>query len=185
MGKGSVKKTINKKKVVAATTQKTKKNVKGKLNGAGVDVVHKDADTPILSRGQRKRAAKRNKFKQRDAMIKASLNLQPQAQKSLLDVNALQHAIDTVTIPTSERNGGKNNTNMNKQFLIKSNKARSKVQMMECEHVNLVREHPAFVQNPFETIQLHLKNTLAAHAAMNGVSNTENSVKKKKKTRRR
>ncbi|GMH55894.1 hypothetical protein TL16_g02012 [Triparma laevis f. inornata] len=47
-----------------------------------------------------------------------------------------------------------------KQPTIKTNSQKQKISITEKEHFKLVLSHPTFQSNPFETIKLHLNNTI-------------------------
>ncbi len=127
-------------------------------NGTETDV----PKTQQLSRGQRKRQAKREQFLKKEKMILASLMLQRQEeQKKRIDgLDAIKQALmDTTAKKTNDQDS---------DFLaekpvqhIATNKAKRKLVAKEIEHVNLILQHPAFQKDPFETMQEHLRNTLA------------------------
>mmetsp|Transcript_16676 Transcript_16676/g.45806 ORF Transcript_16676/g.45806 Transcript_16676/m.45806 type:complete len:249 (-) Transcript_16676:320-1066(-) len=112
-----------------------------------------------LSRGQRKRQAKREQFLKKEKMILSSLMLQRQEdQKKRIDgLDAIKEALmDTATKNASGRA-------IEPQVLqhVTTNKAKRKLVAKEVEHMNLIMQHPSFKQDPFETMQQHLKNTFA------------------------
>lgn len=120
----------------------------------------KDEAPTALSRGQRKRQAKREQYLKREKMILSSLQLKKQEeQKHRLDgLDALKEALATVDTSTSQA------LNANKPVASYTLKGRKKLAAREMQHMNLVLDHPAFQSNPFETIQQHLRNTLAGSA---------------------
>lgn len=110
-----------------------------------------------LSRGQRKRQAKREQYLKREKMVFSTLKLQrEEEQKHRLDgMDALKEALITTTTSSPEQ--------PTKQMPT-SNKGKKNIAAREMEHMNLVLQHPAFRLNPFEAIQQHLRNTLAGQA---------------------
>lgn len=111
-----------------------------------------------LSRGQRKRQAKREQYFKREKMILSTLRLQREdEQKNRLDgLDALKEALTTTTFSQG--------TTSSQQAQPASNKVRNNICRREVQHMNLVLQHPAFQSNPFEAIQQHLRNTLAGQA---------------------
>ncbi len=117
--------------------------------------------TQQLSRGQRKRQAKREQFLKKEKMILSSLMLQRQEeQKKRIDgLDAIKQALMDAT--AQDTNGEQaNNSTVKPIQHITTNKAKRKLVAKEIEHVNLILQHPAFKSNPFETMQDHLRNTL-------------------------
>jgi Ribosome biogenesis protein SLX9 len=114
-------------------------------------------ETATLSRGQRKRQAKREQYLKREKMILSSLRLQrEEEQKHRLDgLDALKEAITTVTFSQGKTS---------QQAQPATNKGRKNICCREMQHMNLVLQHPAFQSNPFEAIQQHLRNTLSGQA---------------------
>lgn len=121
------------------------------------DVARKKA-SDTLSRGQRKRMAKREKYLQKEKMILSTLRLKSQEeQRRRIDgLDAIREALMN-TAKEGERDAQKEeqqksyNTNKSKRMLVGE----------EIQRMNLVLQHPAFKANPFETLQEHLRNTLA------------------------
>jgi len=108
------------------------------------------------SRGQRRRMAKREQYLKREHMILSSLRLsREQEQKNKIDgFDSLWKALPTVS---KEEEAGRSETAQ----LIRKNKQKKNIAIEEVVHYNLVLQHPSFQSNPFETMQEHLRNTLA------------------------
>jgi hypothetical protein len=113
-----------------------------------------------LSRGQRKRQAKRDQYLKKEKMILSTLMLKKQdEQKKRIDgLDAIREALldttkntETKEEPVAEEHNPTYGSNRSRKGLMSN----------EIERMGLVMEHPAFKQNPFEAIQEHLKNTLA------------------------
>lgn len=137
---------------------------KGGQNNTNGQTTLDDEGGPVsqtLSRGQRKRLARRDQFLRKEKLILSSLMLQRQEeQKRRIDgLDAIKQALlDTTTISadtTKGKNGG------TRRMLVSTNKAKQKLMVGEMEHMNLILQHPAYKADPFETMQQHLRNTFA------------------------
>lgn len=130
-----------------------------------------------LSRGQRKRLAKKEQFLKREKMILSTLHLNRlDENKGRIDgLDAIKEALpDTMTKTNqgSDHNAVTVNNNNNNETqqkpkgttTLKSNRAKQNLAQRELHHMNLVLQHPTFNSDPFATIQEHLKNTLAGQA---------------------
>jgi ABC-type dipeptide/oligopeptide/nickel transport system ATPase component len=126
---------------------------------------HKNDEDPgteesqILSRGQRKRLAKREQFLRREKLVLSSLKLKSQEeQKRRIDgLDAIKEALmNTTKTQTPEGTDDDPHTNH-----YTTNNAKKALVASELEHMSLVMQHPAFKANPFETMQEHLRNTFA------------------------
>ena len=116
----------------------------------------------VLSRGQRKRQAKRDQYLKRENMVLNSLQVKRmEEQKGKIDgLDAIKEALKQALkqeIIASEKG-------MATETIIKTNKSKEKLAQKEVSHMNLVLEHPSFQINPFATIQEHLKNSLGKEA---------------------
>lgn len=119
----------------------------------------KQAAPAALSRGQRKRQAKREQYLKRETMILSTLQLkQQEEQKKRIDgLGALKEALTSVdTSPSTSAATAQQPSN--------TLKGKKNLAAREMEHMNLVLQHPAFLSNPFEAIQQHLRNSLAGQA---------------------
>jgi len=142
-----------------ATSKKNKKNQKD--SSASADVSQQDS---ALSRGQRKRQAKREQYLKKEKMILSSLKLKKEdEQKKRIDgLDALKAALlETVQEKPGTPNDDNEATVPEKPKPLTSNKAKQKILASELTHMGLVMQHPAFQANPFEAIQEHLRNSLA------------------------
>lgn len=112
-----------------------------------------------LSRGQRKRQAKRDQFLKKEKMILSTLMLQKrEEQKGRIDgLDAIREAL----LDTTKTSSTKEETKDAHQPTYGTNRAKKALMTSEIERMNLVLEHPAFKADPFGTLQEHLKNTLA------------------------
>ena len=121
-----------------------------------------------LSRGQRKRLAKREQYLKRERMVMSSLRLQRlDEQRGKLDgLDALREALGEAAASKSESSASKGKGGTIKSGPTKCNTNRSKKNLANAEinHMNLVLDHPSFKSNPFAAIQTHLRNSLAPQA---------------------
>ena len=131
------------------------------------------ADTPeivlenqALSRGQRKRQAKREQYLKKEKLILSTLMLQKkEEQKRRIDgLDAIREALlDTTKTPTDSstaKEGSKEDEHHN-SINYGTNRAKKAIVASEIERMNLVMEHPAFQKDAFGAIQEHLRNSLA------------------------
>lgn len=124
-----------------------------------------------LSRGQRKRLAKREQFLKREKMILSTLHLKKlEANKGRIDgMDSIKDALsDSMPMETNQSDTVtvNNETQQTQKSAAtpKSNRAKQNLAQRELHHMNLVLQHPTFNSDPFATIQEHLKNTLANQA---------------------
>lgn len=119
-----------------------------------------------LSRGQRKRQAKRDQYLRREKLVLSSLKLKrKEEQKKRIDgLDAIKEALlETVSKATATDNESKKEPKP--RNLLKSNKSRRFLAQKEASQMSLVMEHPSFKADPFATIREHLQNTLAGDKA--------------------
>lgn len=115
-------------------------------------------ESEILSRGQRKRLAKREQYKKREKMVLSSLRLKSLDEKNGINgLDSIREALIGSTKAT-EAKGKEPKTQI-------TSKCRRRLVSEEIRHMGLVLEHPLFRSNPFETMQEHLRNTLAQQKA--------------------
>ncbi|GMH80065.1 hypothetical protein TrST_g2844 [Triparma strigata] len=120
------------------------------------DVPNRESKTPQLSRGQKKKLAKRQQYEARMKMVNNSLLLQSHRSKKKSDclLSGLSSALPSVPSPSPPPPPPK-------QTSIKTNLQKQKLSIEEKAQHKLVLEHPTFKSNPFEAIKLHLNNSLA------------------------
>jgi hypothetical protein len=121
-------------------------------------------DTSNLSRGKRKRLAKREQYLRKERLVLSSLKLKrEEEQKTRIDgLDAIKDALQA-TVKAGIAN--KEPEEEVKPNLLKTNKSRKLLMQKEVAQMNLVLQHPAFQEDPFATIRQHLTNTLAKDAA--------------------
>ena len=125
-----------------------------------------------LSRGQKKRLAKRAQYSRKEGMILASLQLKKKEDqaKRIDGLDALKEALLETVQPTqtTTTNGTTPATTKDAPHkpanLLKTNKSRQKLYQRESQQLSLVLQHPAFTANPLATIRQHLTNKLAGQA---------------------
>lgn len=135
----------------------------------------------LLSRGQRKRQAKREQYLKKEKMILSTLMLQKrEEQKRRIDgLDAIRDALlDTTkdSEPSTE-----NETKEQHKPLYVSNRAKKDLVGSEIQRMNLVMQHPAFQENPFGAIQEHLRNTLADEKKNREIASQEKAKNDKAK----
>lgn len=110
-----------------------------------------------LSRGQRKRLAKREKYLKRERMVMSSLKLKKQDEqaKRIDGLDALKEAL----LETVSDKPATSPEKSQPAQVVRSNKGKRSIVHKEVEHMKLVLEHPAFKANPLAAIHEHLKNT--------------------------
>ena len=156
----------NEKKVTAEAAAGSTKD-----GATATDTNVKTAEKQALSRGQRKRLAKREQYLKREKMVMASLKLKRQdEQRGRLDgLDALRDALISsdksgAAQRRSGEKGAKESAAAPKPVPCSTNRAKKNLAGREVAHMNLVLEHPSFKANPFATLQEHLRNTLSGQA---------------------
>ncbi|KAL3780773.1 hypothetical protein HJC23_006711 [Cyclotella cryptica] len=147
------------------------------------DASSSDVKAP-LSRGQRKRLAKREQYLKRERMVMSSLKLQRlEEQKGKLD------GLDAIrdSLPEFHTECDANTEPKTKSFTTcSSNKSKKSLAHTEISHMGLVLDHPAFQENPFSAITQHLRNSLASDAEkMNEESLNQTEEDRREMLRRR
>ncbi len=126
-----------------------------------------DGHNESLSRGQRKRLAKREQYLKRERMVMSSLRLKRlEEQKGKLDgLDAIKEAL-TSTTSTSDAVSREAQSSSQSAEKLPSHTVKAKKNLANSEigHMSLVLEHPSFVENPFAAIQQHLRNSLESDA---------------------
>ena len=129
-----------------------------------------EKEAAALSRGQRKRLAKREQYLKREKMVMSSLRLQQlEEQKGKLDgLLAIREALGEACSshpPKSLTSDAKEmKTDATKKPTCNTNRSKKAIANREISHMGLVLEHPSFRENPFAAIQQHLRNSLAPEA---------------------
>lgn len=143
--------------------------------------------TEGLSKRQRKNLAKREQYQKRQNMIMSSLRLQKlDQQKKRIDgldllKEALDDAVNSKTEKTDSNSADKTKKNGDKNSnIVTTNKEKKEIALTEINHMNLVLQHPSFKENPFKTIQQHLKNTFPTTVDSPALSSSKNKKAGKK-----
>lgn len=130
-----------------------------------------EKETQSLSRGQKKRLAKREKYLKRDNMVMSSLRLQRlEEQKGRLDgLDAIREALGNAISPSSKSSTAaakdlSKSAETATLLACNTNKSKKTLANTEISHMGLVLQHPSFKENPFAAIQQHLRNSLAPEA---------------------
>ncbi|KAL7443658.1 hypothetical protein ACHAXH_009517 [Discostella pseudostelligera] len=124
-----------------------------------------EKDDVVLSRGQKKRLAKREQYLNREKMVLSSLRLQRlEEQKGKIDgLDAIRDALSDA-VSKLPANITKHDDKKSNSLSHNTNKAKKALAAAEITHMGLVLQHPSFVANPFAAIQQHLRNSLATDA---------------------
>jgi ABC-type dipeptide/oligopeptide/nickel transport system ATPase component len=119
-------------------------------------------DETNLSRGQRKRLAKREQYLRKEKIVLSSLKLRHQdEQKKRIDgLDAIKEALLSTVSPIQDEPKISDLSKIKPNLMI-SNKSKKSLVAREVSQMSLVLQHPAFQADPFATIREHLKNTLA------------------------
>lgn len=148
--------------------QKQKKDAT--TNDAGENLPQNEEKEP-LSRGQKKRLAKREQYLKREKMVMSSLRLQRlEEQKGRLDgLDAIREALGVSQYPKPKAiaSASKDMSESGAKAMhntYNTNKSKKTLANTEISQMGLVLEHPSFKKNPFATIQEHLRNSLAPEA---------------------
>mmetsp|Transcript_34003 Transcript_34003/g.49295 ORF Transcript_34003/g.49295 Transcript_34003/m.49295 type:complete len:186 (-) Transcript_34003:414-971(-) len=113
-----------------------------------------------LSKGQRKRQAKRLQYLRRERLIQSSLALR---KKDIMAVTALKDAIGVVSASAKNDAASDNGGTHLSMKRVKSNRGKKRLQNEEVMHMSLVLQHPQFNEDPFGTLQEHLRNSVASN----------------------
>lgn len=136
-------------------------------------------ENKALSRGQRKRLAKREQYMKREKMVLSTLRLKEmEEQKQRIDgMDAIKEAL----VQTMKENQQRLEVEQQQSDILKTNKSKKEVAQKEISHLNLVLQHPSFKSNPFATMQEHLRNTLAEQAKEQEVEAKKERIEEQKK----
>lgn len=141
----------------------------------------------VLSRGQKKRQMKREQYLRKEQMIWSSLRLRHQeVQSRRIDgLDAMKDALMNVeaTTATTIVPDPSLTAQVSSRRRINTNTARQKLLQHEVAHMNLVLQHPRFVQDPLATIYEHLQNTFPASSSSSPATTTPPRVRGKKRKR--
>ena len=146
-------------------------------------------ETLQLSRGQRKRQAKRDQYLRKERMIMSALHVKhsDEQAKRIDGLDAIKEALlATVTATTDDQPVAA--AQLEKQqkqqpSLLKSNRGRRLLVEKEVTQMNLVLQHPAFIADPFATIHEHLQNTIKPSQPLKRVEVVDKVKRKRKKTK--
>jgi ABC-type dipeptide/oligopeptide/nickel transport system ATPase component len=150
-----------------------------------------NTDASNVSRGQRKRQAKRDQYLRKEKLILSSLKLKTeQEQKKRIDgLDAIKEALlATVKKSSSSSKAGTavqtdniEDKEEEKPNMLKTSKSRQLLMQKEVAQMSLVLQHPAFQADPFATIREHLTNTLAKDSANNKKEQAQHLRERKEK----
>jgi len=144
-------------------------------DNANDDEFPNEMDDAPLSRGQRKRLAKREQYLKRENMVMSSLRLRRlDDQKGKLDgLDAIREALTTSTSSLSVSVTQQQKQEPKKLMTCNTNKSKRTLANSEISHMGLVLSHPKFNEDPFAAIRLHLQNSLVDDAKKLKVTSEE------------
>lgn len=126
-------------------------------------------DGGALSRGQKKRMAKREQYLKKERMVMGSLLLKKQEEqaKRIDGLDAIKQALLSTVDNDNNKDADaeKKKAQQQQQNFLKSEKSRQLLLQRESNQLQLVMQHPAFQNDPLATIREHLTNKLAPQAA--------------------
>lgn len=167
--------------------QQTRPVTKHEVTTEDVNINNGTSTEAALSRGQKRRLAKREQYLKRENMILSSLRLSHQAEEQRLDgFRALWNTLPSADTTNSSIEQDVS-TSRNETIVLRHNKQKRNIAATEIIHYNLVLQHPSFQSNPFGSMQEHLRNTLAAaapndHGRQHKGDAFKNESNKKRKT---
>ncbi|GMH51262.1 hypothetical protein TrRE_jg11352 [Triparma retinervis] len=135
-----------------------------------------------LSRGQKKRLAKRQAYEKRMQRVNTSLNLTELREKKKVQgmMGGMEDALEGVEVKEKGGAGGAEKKE-EKKVLVNTNHRKHVVGVSEVSHMKLVLEHPEFKSNPFGAIMTHLKNEVGEGRDCSGDARLGKGGKKSKK----
>jgi hypothetical protein len=131
------------------------------------DATPRDGEDAPLSRGQRKRLAKREQYLKRENMVMSSLRLKRlEGQVGKLDgLDAIREALVEASSSSSSGAAAAEGGGARKAPpTCDTNRSRRALANAEISHMGLVLRHPAFNDDPFQAIRQHLRNSLVSDA---------------------
>jgi hypothetical protein len=151
---------------------------------AEIAVTEKSRDEIVgkMSRGQMKRAVKREQYLKKLSVINSSLKLTSSAKKVSTAEERRKKAanlggFDDLKEALLENNDGdesgssdKNTNGFMTQQRVSTNKGKKLVAVNELNHLQNVLSNPSFIENPFAAIARHLENSLPVPEDQSGKS---------------
>lgn len=132
------------------------------------------AEKTALSRGQRKRQAKKDQYLRRNRMVMSTLQLKrEEEQRGKLDgLDAIREALRPIErggvgAAAAKSSGKEKKGAKDKEpstVTLGTNRAKKDLVGKETAHMGMVLEHPDFASDPFGAIKKHLQNSLAGQA---------------------
>mmetsp|Transcript_43257 Transcript_43257/g.74681 ORF Transcript_43257/g.74681 Transcript_43257/m.74681 type:complete len:229 (+) Transcript_43257:44-730(+) len=109
-----------------------------------------------LSRGQRKRAARRERFLKKMNLVNQAKSVEELSKQGVLgSLGSIKDVLlNSDIIASSKTNAAK------APQKVVHNKAKKTVAAQEVQHLSLVLKHPQFMKDPIAAIQEHLRNSL-------------------------
>ncbi|CAM9566224.1 unnamed protein product [Choristocarpus tenellus] len=145
---------------------KVKKARRFRQGPGAKSTVTEDGSAMPSSRGQRKRALKKQTLAKKMKMVEKIEKKQP-SKRITRGLDGMTGLLDSLTngeeLPTFFGSGsGVTTPAQSRTIRVVSNRGRKKVMELELEQLNAVLRAPVFGEDPFGAIQAHLKQTMAA-----------------------
>jgi Ribosome biogenesis protein SLX9 len=153
------------------------------------------ADTTLhgsLSRGQRKRQAKKDQYLRKEQLVMASLKLRhDDEQRKRIDGldairNALLESVGVVAATSGAGNSAGEDPTASAAAptsMLKTNHSKQRLVQREAAQMSLVLQHPAFQEDPFDAIRQHLRNTTATRTSAAATTAADSMSNKNNKSR--
>ena len=128
---------------------------------------------------------KREQYLRKEQMVLSSLRLQHQEEQSrrIDGLDALKDALLNVESTAAAMPEQPPANLIPTQRKIKTNNSRQALLQKEVAHMNLVLQHPRFVEDPFSTIYEHLQNTIPSSTAVTTQASAAVTQKRKRHKR--
>lgn len=149
------------------------------------DTTKSDKEESQLSRGQRKRQAKREQYLRKERMVLSSLKVKnDEKQAKRIDgLDAIREALLATVSSTTCNNATA--VQQRKPCFLKTNRGRKWLVEKEVTQMNLVLQHPSFRSDPLTTIREHLLNTMKQEPSpiLKAKTTMEKAHRKRKKSK--
>lgn len=139
-----------------------------------------------MSRGQRKRQAKREKYLRKEKMILSSLLVKraEEQAKRIDGLDAMKAALLESVGQSTDTAATTRSLHEGSVSMLKSNRGRKHLVQQETEQMKLVLQHPSFRADPLDTIREHLQNSIQPKPPTEN-SSTKPQIEKVKRRRKK
>jgi Ribosome biogenesis protein SLX9 len=173
-----------------SSTKKRVDSSRGTAAGNTDDAAGADTALPgSLSRGQRKRQAKKDQYLRKEQLVMASLQLRrdDEQRKRIDGLDAIRNALlesvgGGATGGAGTTAGGDPTASAAAPTsMLKTNHSKQRLVQREAAQMSLVLQHPAFQEDPFDAIRQHLRNTTASRTSAAAATAADSMNNKNKK----